>query len=826
MLKQPLRVLTRVPLLASLILPLPGPLASAQSAAYEPAYTLSQFFAQSKWDEALKNIESELKRQPASETEFLQMARAFVLAEKKEWPKVTEAVKPLVGRPGLWADYVNLLAAQSEYHQGRVKEARGLAEKIDRKESSRKLYNDGQILLAQIALVEGRFGDAQKLLAGLEKRVRNEADYAGVLWNLALSERGLGRTRDFCRRVTRIYRDFPDMPEVKDWGPFSDENKMANKETMCAFSWDDLLGRNRNLMLSGQADRAKAEIEKVEKRAQGQRSFEIDRLKAHYFLHEGEVTQALELLAPYYQQRKDDLNYLGVIASAAARAGDSATSIGAYMNIHRMTPKSQRGRQALFQAAFMSYQYQDYDGATRRFRQFLTENGGSGLALDAEWHLAWISYLKGNYDRAYRALADLREKMRSKRFRHRHQTADRVEYWMAMSQLRLKNFDLARGLFDEITRQGGEGYYALAARQRLKSIEQIRPRRIARWMASASTSRMPASQRPILMNFDSNRWATPLPEGMIESSEDALSMNPLEETGELQAAEEGLESTDQKSVEIVEEPVRLSSSPSPFIVQKFERARRLISLGLTELAKWELYDIERKTANKDYLRQLTAEYEKIEQFHRSSAIATHRFIQQRREGLEAQRALWESAYPRAYDRFVSESAKSFDVPKDLVWAIMRAESAFKRDAVSPVGALGLMQVMPKTGEKITELMGERGFRPQSLLEPPVAIRLGTRYLQRLSRNFDANRALVAAGYNAGPHRVKTWLNRFGTLELDEFIEHIPFLETRNYVKKVITNYQVYASLYSNQSDVFPELTQPITIRILEPVPMKETWEDI
>lgn len=834
MLKQPLRALRCAPLLAGLILPVLSPsLVLAQKAAttgvaatYEPAYTLSQFFTQNKWDEALKNIDTELKRQPASETEFLQLARAFVLAEKKEWAKVTESVKPLLGRPGLWTDYVNLLSAQSDYHQGRIKEARAFAEKIDKKDTSRKVYNDAQILLAQIALVEGRFGDAQKLLAGLEKRVRNEADYAGVLWNLALSERGLGRTRDFCRRVTRIYRDFPDMPEVKDWGPFSDENKMGNKETLCAFSWDDLLDRNRNLMLSGQASRAKAEIDKVEKRAQGQRSFEIDRLKAHYFLHEGEVTQALELLAPYYQQRKGDLNYLGVIASAAARAGDSATSIGAYMNIHRMTPKSQRGRQALFQAAFMSYQYQDYDGATRRFRQFLTENGGSGLALDAEWHLAWISYLKGNYDRAYKAFGDLREKMSSRRFRHRHQTADRVEYWMAMSQLRLKNFEQARTLFETITRQGGEGYYALAARQRLKSIEQMQPRRIARWMASVSSSRMPASQRPILMNFDSNRWATSMAEGSIESPEDAISMNPLEETGDLQANEEGGETSDQKSVEIVDEPVNLSTSPSPFIVQKFERARRLISLGLVELAKWELYDIERKTANRDYLRQLTAEYEKIEQFHRSAAIATHRFIQQRREGWDAQRALWESAYPKAYDKFVSESSKSFEVPKDMVWAIMRAESAFKRDAISPVGALGLMQVMPKTGEKISELMGERGFAPQTLLEPPVAIRLGTRYLQRLSRTFESNRALMAAGYNAGPHRVKTWLNRFGTLELDEFIEHIPFLETRNYVKKVITNYQVYASLYSNQSDVFPELTQPILIRILEPVPMKETWEDI
>lgn len=833
MLKQKLRALLLAPLILSLISPAQAqkPPTSRPLGGALPTYTLSQYFNENKWDDALKNIEIEMKRQPATEADFLLVARAFILAEKKDWLKVNETLKPLSVRSGLWSDYVYLLIAQAEFHLGQVKESRASAERILRDETSRKVFNDAQILLSKIALVEGRFADARGLLVGLEKRVRNEGDYAGVLWNLALSERGLGKTREFCQRVTKIYREFPELDEVKDWGPFSDENKMANKETLCAFSWDDLLDRNRNLMLSGQIARAKAEIEKVEKRAQGQKSFEIDRLKAHYFLHEGEVTQALELLAPYYSQRKNDVSYLGVIASAAARAGDSKTSIGAYMAIHKLAPNSSRAKQALFQAAFMSYQYQDYDGATRRFRQFLKENGSSGLALDAEWHLAWISYLKGNYDRAYRSLADVKEKMRSRKFRHfqrrGHQTADRVEYWMAMSQLRLKNFELARRLFDEVVKQNGDGYYALAARQRLKMLESMRPRRIARWTV-ASGSRRPASpSRPMLMSSDAgSMWADSMPDSSLESSEDAISINPLEETGELQAAEEGGEGTDQKIVEIGEIPGNLSSSLNPMINQKFERARRLISLGLTELAKWELYDIERKTANRDYLRQLTGEYEKIEQFHRSSAIATHRFIALRKEGMLQQKALWESAYPRAFEKSVAESSGKFDVSKELIWAIMRAESAFKRDAVSPVGALGLMQVMPKTGEKLTELMGESGFKPRSLLEPPVAIRLGTRYLQRLSKTLDNNRALMAASYNAGPHRVKTWLNRFGVLELDEFIEHIPFLETRNYVKKVVTNFQVYATLYSNQNDVFPELTQPISIRILEPVPMKETWEDI
>lgn len=194
--------------------------------------------------------------------------------------------------------------------------------------------------------------------------------------------------------------------------------------------------------------------------------------------------------------------------------------------------------------------------------------------------------------------------------------------------------------------------------------------------------------------------------------------------------------------------------------------------------------------------------------------------------MDRQKDLWKSAFPQAFLEPVKNSSEAFEVPKEMIWSIMRAESSFRKEAVSPVGALGLMQVMPKTGTKLSELMGRKNFEPLKLLEPPVAIEMGTKYLQRLSRSFEGNRALMAGAYNAGPHRVKTWLNRFGTLDHDEFIEHIPFLETRNYVKKVVTNFQVYSHLYLNQTDVFPELTQPISIRILEPVPMKETWEDI
>jgi soluble lytic murein transglycosylase len=156
---------------------------------------------------------------------------------------------------------------------------------------------------------------------------------------------------------------------------------------------------------------------------------------------------------------------------------------------------------------------------------------------------------------------------------------------------------------------------------------------------------------------------------------------------------------------------------------------------------------------------------------------------------------------------------------------MRAESQYKKDIVSPVGALGLMQVMPNTASKVAHLMGENEFRSDQLLEPEWAIPIGAKYLSRLTKKFSNSIPLVAASYNAGPHRVGAWLNSFGDLDMDEFIEHIPFMETRNYVKKVVSNFYIYNHLYGTKKEQISSLAEPVHVRIAVPMAARETWEE-
>ncbi|MDO9475767.1 MAG: transglycosylase SLT domain-containing protein [Pseudohongiella sp.] len=149
-------------------------------------------------------------------------------------------------------------------------------------------------------------------------------------------------------------------------------------------------------------------------------------------------------------------------------------------------------------------------------------------------------------------------------------------------------------------------------------------------------------------------------------------------------------------------------------------------------------------------------------------------------------------FPLAYGDLFASAATQLDVSQQLLFAIARQESAFMHDVRSSAGALGLMQLMPATGRETASRAGLR-INDQDLLRPEINIQLGSRYLAQLLNDFDGNRALAAAAYNAGPNRVRQWLRQTGNnpLPLDAWIETIPFAETRNYVQNVLAFSVIY-----------------------------------
>ncbi|MES2623688.1 MAG: transglycosylase SLT domain-containing protein [Pseudomonadota bacterium] len=149
-------------------------------------------------------------------------------------------------------------------------------------------------------------------------------------------------------------------------------------------------------------------------------------------------------------------------------------------------------------------------------------------------------------------------------------------------------------------------------------------------------------------------------------------------------------------------------------------------------------------------------------------------------------------FPLAYGDLIANAASKHAISPLFLYAIARQESAFIYDAQSAVGAMGLMQLMPATGEEMA--IGEgMNFSRQELLRPETNIILGSRYLAQMLQQFNGNRILTAAAYNAGPNRVKQWLNNGTTsaLPYDIWIETIPFGETRGYVQNVLAFSVIY-----------------------------------
>ncbi|MDG1862322.1 MAG: lytic transglycosylase domain-containing protein [Yoonia sp.] len=144
------------------------------------------------------------------------------------------------------------------------------------------------------------------------------------------------------------------------------------------------------------------------------------------------------------------------------------------------------------------------------------------------------------------------------------------------------------------------------------------------------------------------------------------------------------------------------------------------------------------------------------------------------------------------------------VPAALALSIARRESEFNAGVGSPAGALGLMQLMPATAEEVSRQIGEPYSRNRLTADPSYNARLGATYLRSLADEFGYSPVMMAAAYNAGPSRPKSWMDergdpRIGEADVVDWIEHIPFRETRNYVMRVTESIPVYEARLTGET---------------------------
>lgn len=723
--------------------------------------------------------------------------------QAKQFEQAEEHLSQVPELGGYLSLYKHWYLGQALLELGKHKEAEPEFLKVMQGQASSELKYQAQFFWGEAALRQQKYSEAANRLHPLEKKWRRSYRLPEVVYRLMQADLKMGRTDSACRRARKLYSDHPAHALVIGWGHDLKAVEIDGKKLPCSPGKDDFSERVRSLQWAGESEKAHKEITEVMGKLPESEKLNIDLILANFLVNEGFADDGLNLLIRYYPKQKSNLSYLSLLGKAAARSGEYQTAVGAYERAYSLSPKSKKGREALYQAAYLSYQFQDYDGAVRKFQQFAKANPKSGLAKDAQWHLAWLQYLRNDFKGALARFEDVK-KSNGKKRKTSDSLQERLNYWIGMANIRLKQWPAARSAFETITARNPYSYYGLAAQARLDGIlaklEENKPR-------------VPASLK--VMPMESASSADSVPEEK-ESEEDLADTS--DDTGAVTV-------NNEESVE--DESIQASNFKDPAMRARIEVANKLIDLGLPDLARWELWEVEKRTRNQQYLRQLISAYENIGSYNRSASIAELSFAKDReRDGLENGRALWQSTFPQAYAPLVAKASSKFSVASEWVWAIMRAESLYKSDVISPVGAKGLMQLMPFTANNLRKLAGETAVEPNDLLTPEININLGAQYLARLGQKFKGQLPLVAAAYNAGPHRVEGWLVNFGHLETDEFVEHIPFMETRNYVKKVVRNHTFYRRLYSK--DLLPPsyLAKALGVPIPTRASTRESWDSL
>ena len=229
----------------------------------------------------------------------------------------------------------------------------------------------------------------------------------------------------------------------------------------------------------------------------------------------------------------------------------------------------------------------------------------------------------------------------------------------------------------------------------------------------------------------------------------------------------------------------------------YRKALELVGLQLFLEAGEELKALtKRSTSKSENLNQIITTAEQTGSYDFGIRLAIRHFGHKLKKGLVPRSShIWKGAYPTGHIPTIQQYVPS-GIDPYLVAGLIREESLYDSRAISRVGALGLMQLMPKTANRVARRLGLNPPSQSELFNAQTNIQLGANYVGQLVQEFKGNLVYAVAAYNAGPHVVRRWIAQDPDADPDEFVERISYRETRGYVKRVLGSYRVYRALSS------------------------------
>lgn len=392
----------------------------------------------------------------------------------------------------------------------------------------------------------------------------------------------------------------------------------------------------------------------------------------------------------------------------------------------------------------------DQEGLAR-FLDYIHRYKDTDRMHSALWRAGWLSYRLGKRDEAralFQRILDMKEAVAY------HPSAI---YWLGRGMESARRTSSAIGAYQQIVSRWSRDYYGLLAAERLRAL-------------GVSPSSLPNAGR-----------ATASPAGSPSATDPSPPTDAsAEETGTLGQPPRAL--CDRPGI-----------TPNDVRVRE---ACELETIGLFQDAEKE-YDASASTSHD---RAVLLRLSEIAMRRGDRAAAIVRLKAAIPDYLGAPigtlpRRFWEVLFPRSEWTSILQASRSTRLDPNLVCGLILQESAFNPLAVSQAGALGLMQVLPRTGDDAARALGETQFRPARLLEPSLNIRVGTWHLAEILRRMGGQKELALAAYNAGEARVRHWRSVFGTSEPASFVEEIPYTETRLYVKRILSHAAMYHAIY-------------------------------
>jgi soluble lytic murein transglycosylase len=527
------------------------------------------------------------------------------------------------------------------------------------------------------------------------------------------------------------------------------------------FTADELYERGNNLFRLNQYDKTVDTFRKLLDREPSfaGRADVLFRtgLSLFYLGKRGDAAGILEKMVrefPSDPRMPDALYWLG---KSYSKLGDWENGAKTFRKLLDRFPGSNWADDALFLIGNIYREAGDINKSLHYYARLVEEYPDSSFADSAIWWKAWSSYTDGNISKAEKALQEL-----VSRYPHSF-LVNQARYWQG--RLAEKRGDLvhALGYYERVLKDGPYTYYgdrAAARKQRLEAAAVVR-------------------------NAEFNT------EDITEPEAFCIDVSCLEDP--LSSFE-----TDDGPPEWTDETKQvLAANPS------FRKTLELMQLDLKKEAAQELWTLQDTLPKKrGMLIGLSKAFFELGDYNRSLVLVLRnyeRYLRAPAKGITED--LWLLAYPQGYWESILSYCRKYDQDPLFIAAVIRQESRFSPSALSPAGARGLMQVMPATGERAARMIKMKGFDRGKLFEADTAINIGTWYISQLMKRFKNDPLLVAAAYNAGPEAVSAWIAKNGYQgRQEDFVEAIPFAETRGYVKKVLRNYAEYRRIYGKSKE--------------------------